>query len=85
MDPTSMRTTVKPDLKLSSLKPKNRQHFTVFQQQKRPERARRREKLFFSDEKIFTLEAKFNPENDRLLSQHSEDVHEDMLIVYRCQ
>ena len=80
-----MRTTVKPDLKLSSLKPKNRQHFTVFQQQKRPERARRREKLFFSDEKIFTLEAKFNPQNDRVLAQHSEDVPEDMLTVYRRQ
>ena len=34
-----MRKTVKTDLKLSSLKPKKRQHLTVLQQQKRADRA----------------------------------------------
>ena len=35
----------------------------------------------FSDEKVFTSEAKINPQNDRVLVQHSEDVTEDMLTV----
>ena len=39
-------------------------------------------KNVFSDEQIFTFEAKFNPQNDRVLAQHSEDVPEDMLTAY---
>ena len=39
-------------------------------------------KNVFSDEQIFTFEAKFNPQNDRVLAQHSEDVPEDMLTIY---
>ena len=77
--------SVKTELKLSPLKPKKRQHLTVVQELKRTEIWYVNAESFFSDEKIFTLEAKFNPENDRLLSQHSEDVHEDMLIVYHRQ
>ena len=90
-----MRTIVKTDLKLSPLKLKKRQHLTVLQQRKRAERAgllwnllksgTQKGEIVFSDEKIFTLEAKFNPQNDRVLAQHSEDVPEDMLTVYRRQ
>ena len=31
------------------------------------------------------MEETFNQQNDRVLARHSEDVHEDMLAVYRCQ
>ena len=41
--------------------------------------------IVFPDENIFTLETKFNSQNDRVLTQHSEDVPEDMLTVYRRQ
>ena len=40
MDPKSMRTIVKGDLKLSSFKLKTRQQLTVLQKRKREERAR---------------------------------------------
>ena len=95
MDPKSMSTTVKTDLKLSPWKPKKRKHLTVIQQRKRVERAglvwnllkfgTQMGEIVFSDEKIFTLETKFNPQNDRVLAQHSDDVPEDMLTVYRHQ
>ena len=41
--------------------------------------------IVFSDEKMFTVEAQFNPQNDRVLARHSEDIPEDMLTVYRRQ
>lgn len=95
MDPKSMRTIVKTDLKLSPLKLKKRQHLTVLQKRKRAERAglllnllksgTQKGEIVFSDEKMFTVEAKFNPQNDRVLARHSEDVPEDMLTVYRRQ
>ena len=89
MDPKSLRTTVKTDLKLSPLK---RQDFIVLQQRKRADlywkllksRTHKGE-IVFSDERIFTLKAKFNPQNDRVLAQHLKDVSEEMLTVYRRQ
>ena len=87
-----MKTTVKTDLKLSPLNPKKRQHLTVLKQQKRAgllwnflKSVTQKCEIVFSDEKMFTLKAKFNRQNDRVLSQHSEDFPEDMLIVYRRQ
>ena len=74
MDPKGMRTIVKTELKLSPLKLKKRQHLTVFQKRKRAERAvlllnlqkscTQKGEIVFSDEKMFTVEAKFNPQND---------------------
>ena len=90
-----MRTIVKTDLKLSHLKPKKCQHLTVPKEQKRAERAgllwnllqsgTQKSETVFSGETIFTVETKFNPQNDRVLAAHSEDVPEDMLTVYRRQ
>ena len=34
---------------------------------------------------MFTVEAQFNPESDRVLARHSEDIPEDRLIVYHHQ
>ena len=89
MDQKSMRTIVKTDLKLSPLKLKKCQHFTILQQRNRalwsslefveiwhPEGWN----CFFR-QKIFTLKAMFNQQNDRVLVWHSEDVPEDMLTV----
>ena len=41
--------------------------------------------VVFSNKKILTEEAKFNPQNDIVLARHLEDVPEDMLTVYRRQ
>ena len=41
--------------------------------------------IIFSDENMFTVEAMFNPQNDRDLTQYSKDVPADMLNVYRRQ
>ena len=38
--------------------------------------------IVFSNENIFTVEAKFKPQKDRVLARH---VAADMLTVYRCQ
>ena len=74
MDPKSMRTIVKTDLKLSPLKLKKRQHLTVLQKKKRVNRSRLlinlmksdmcEGEIVFSDEKLFTVEAQFNHQND---------------------
>ena len=40
------------------------------------------DEIVFSDEKMFTVEAQFNPQNDRVLARHLEGIPEDMLIVY---
>ena len=94
MDQKSIWTIVKTDIKLSPLKLKKRQQLTVLQKRKRAERARLLNlmksgtptgEIVFSDEKMFTVEAHFNPQNDRVLARHSEDIPEDMLTVYRPQ
>ena len=41
--------------------------------------------IVFSDKQMFTAEARFNPQNDRMLARHSEDILENMLTVYRRQ
>ena len=91
MDPKSMRTIVKTNLKLSPFKLRKSQHLTVLQKKKRVNRSRlllnlmksgmREEKIVFSDEKVFTVEAQFNHQNDRVLAKHSSDVPKDILTV----
>ena len=86
---------VKTDLNLSPLKLKKHQQLTVLQKRKKAERARLLPNLMksgmptgeivYSDEKMFTFEAQFNPQNDKVLARHSEDIPEDMLIIYRRQ
>ena len=39
----------------------------------------------FFRRKIFTVEPKFNPQSEKVLAAHSEDVPEELLIVYRRQ
>ena len=95
MDPKSMRTIVKTDLKLSPFKLRKSQHLTVLQKKKRVDRSRlllnlmksgmREEEIVFSDEKVFTVEAQFNHQNDRVLAKHSSDVPKDILTVTRRQ
>ena len=43
------------------------------------------EEIVFSDEKVFTVEAQFNHQNDRVLAKHSSDVPKDILTVTHCQ
>ena len=71
MDPKLMRTIVKTDLELSPLKLKKRQQLTVLQKRKRAEKAglllrsmksgMLTGEIIFLGEKMFTVEAQFNP------------------------
>ena len=76
-----MRTTVKTDHKLSPLKLKKRQHLTVLLWNFVKSGTQIGE-IIYTDKKIFTSEAKFNSQNDRVQAQHSENVPENMLTVY---
>ena len=42
----------------------------------------RKEDIVFSDEQLFTVEAKFNPRNDRVLAKKSDNIPEHMKTVY---
>jgi len=81
---TSTRRILRKDLGLKPWKKKERQKLTAAQKQKRLERAtalRTRfedgmhRQILFSDEKFFSIEEAFNPQNDRIWSaeQPSED------------
>ena len=39
------------------------------------------EEIVFSDEKVFTVEAQFNHQNDRVLAKHSSDIPKDILTI----
>ena len=77
MDPKSMRTIVKGDLKLSPFKLKTRQQLTVLPKRKGEERARfllnfmksctQTGEIVFSDEKMFTVEAQLKSQTDRVV------------------
>ena len=41
--------------------------------------------IVFSDEKLFTVEAKFNPQNDRVLAKKRDNIPEHLKTVYRRQ
>ena len=78
MDEKSMRTIIKEDLKMSPYKITKHQLLINLQKQKRRKRAQlllkqlkggmEVGKIIFSDEKLFTIEAKFNLQNDRVLA-----------------
>ncbi|XP_076044978.1 uncharacterized protein LOC143027553 [Oratosquilla oratoria] len=81
---TSMRTIVRKDLRLSPYKMRKRQFLTPLQKQKRLERAQillrelktdtAAQEIIFSDEKLFTIEAQFNNQNDRVYAKSLADI-----------
>ena len=90
----TMRNTVKTDLKLSSLKMQTCQCLTDLQKEKKLDRAKillnklkactDMDKIIFSDEKLFTVEAICNRQNDRVLAKSFADVP-DSRRVFICQ
>ena len=85
IDKKTVRTIVKDDLKLSPLKMTNRHQLTALQKQKRMERTKiflNRLKdgtdageIIFSDEKILSVEAQFNSQNDRILAKSADNIY----------
>ena len=77
----SVRTIVEQDLKMSLYKIRTRQLLTDLQKRKRKERAKillnrlkggtEKGEIVFSDEKLFLVEAKFNTQNDRIISNRN--------------
>ena len=95
MDEKSVRTIVKWDLKLSPFKMTNRQQLTDLQKQKRLDRSKillnamkdgtQAGEIVFSDEKMFTVEAKFNSQNDRILAKSADSIPPSVKTVFRRQ
>ena len=93
MSDKMMRNTVKTDLKLSSLKMQTCQRLTDLQKEKRLDRAKilfnklkacmDTDEIIFSNEKLFTIEAICNRQNDRVLS--FADVPDSRKRVFICQ
>lgn len=90
----SVRNLVKSDLGLKSLKRTSAQHLSLEIRRKRLERCRalkRRhedwnlENVLFSDEKIFTVEATTNRQNDRVLCPSVSNIPENIRYVGRSQ
>ena len=91
----TFRTIIKDGLKLSPLKMTNRHQLTALKKQKRMERA----KIFLngmkdgtdageiisSDEKILSVEAQFNSQNDRILAKSVDSIPSSINSVYRHQ
>ena len=94
IDEKTVRTIVN-DLKLSPLKMTNRHQLTALQKQKRMERAKillngmkdgiDAGKIVFFDKKIFTVEAQFNSQNDRILAKSANNIPSSINSVYCCQ
>ena len=88
----TMRTTIKTDLQLSPFKLKKLHQLTDLQKKKRVDRAQvllnfmkdstRKRDIVFSDEKLLTVEAKFNPQNDRVLAKKHDNIPEHLKTVY---
>jgi len=95
IDEKSVRTIVKEDLKLSPFKMTNRQQLTDLQKQKRLDRSKillnamkdgtQAGEIVFSDEKMFTVEAKFNSQNDRILAKSADSIPPSIKTVFRRQ
>ena len=91
----SVRTIVEQDLKMSPYKIRTRQLLTDLQKQKRKERAKillnclkggtEKGEIVFSDEKLFSVEAKFNTQNDRILGKSPKDLPDHLRFVSRRQ
>ena len=92
---SSMRTIVKKDLGFSPLKIRKKHLLTAAQKRKRLERSKKilnylkdgtkLGDVIFSNEKLFTVEAKTNKQNDRVLANSSKDVSEELTHTYHCQ
>ena len=77
------------DLKLSPFKLKKLHQLTDLQKKKRVDRVQvllnfMKEDIVFSDEKLFTVEAKFNPQNDKVLAKKYDNFPVHLKTVY-CQ
>ena len=91
----SVRTIVEQDLKMSPYKIRTRQLLTDLQKRKRKERAKillnrlkggtEKGEIVFSDEKLFSVEAKFNTQNDRILGKSPKDLSDHLRFVSRRQ
>ena len=91
----SVRTIVEQDLKMSLYKIRTRQLLTDLQKRKRKERAKillnrlkggtEKGEIVFSDEKLFSVEAKFNTQNDRILGKSPKDLPDHLQFVSRRQ
>ena len=89
----SLRKVVREDLGLKSLKRKTAHHLTPTLRQKQVERCKGLlqrlasddvNKILFSDEKLFTVEAT-NRQNDRILATTSKDIPEELEYIDRAQ
>ena len=90
---TLMRTIVTKDLQLFPYKKRKRQFLTPLQKHKRLERAQlllrelkvgtTEQEIIFSDEKLFTIEAQINNQNDRVYAKSSADIEHSMRTVFR--
>jgi len=95
IDEKTVRTIVKEDLKLSPFKMTSRQQLTALQKQKRMERSKillnamkdgtQAGEIVFSDEKMFTVEAKFNSQNDRILAKSADSIPTSVKSVFHRQ
>ena len=87
----SVRTIVEQDLKMFPYKLRTRQLLTDLQKQKRKERAKillnrlkggmEKGEIVFSDEKLFSVEAKFNTQNDRILGKSPKDLPDHLRFI----
>ena len=86
----TMRIIIKTDLKLNKL-----HQLTDLQKKKRADRAQvllnfmkdgtQKGDMVFSDEKLFTVEDKFDPQNDRVLAKKHDNIPEHLKTVYHRQ
>jgi len=90
----SMRNIVKQHLHLKSLKRKHAQFLTPRTRQLRLERSKALlqqftdvdvDNIMFTDEKLFTIEASSNQQNDRILATQVSAILDDMRIVAHTQ
>ncbi|CAG0889389.1 unnamed protein product [Darwinula stevensoni] len=90
----SMRTIVKKHIHLKSLKRMHAQLLPPHTRQLRLQRSKALlqrftfddvDKILFSDEKLFTIQATSNRQNDRILAPRISDVSDEMLIMPHSQ
>ena len=91
----TIRNIVKIDLKMSSFKMQTCQHFTDLQKEKRLAQAKillnklkagiDTSEIIFPDEKLFTIKAICNRQNDRVLVKSSADIPNSTRSVFRQQ
>ena len=92
ISPKTMKTIAKTDLKLSPFKLKKLHQLTDLQKKKRADRAQvllnfmkdgiQKGDIVFLDEKSLTVEAEFNPQNDRVLAKKCDNIPEHLKTVY---